>query len=204
MTSRHRRALYWTLGIAAIMAGPIGFRIWIQSDAGAVAVPNLGEVGSFVYHDTAGEPITREVLRRGVAIIVHIPKSCDGGTCELAMEQARTTEKWIQEQLSAGYTEEKNPLFLITSGEGFQPSLGKWHVIKEEVTEGSLLPSGYPNDKAWLVVVDPWLVFAGAWDLTKPVDHKRLERVLSRTTFEQYIGNYLARRTFMGPKRDPR
>lgn len=205
MTHRHRRALFWTLGIAVFFAGPIAFRIWLQSDAAAVAIPDLGDVGTFVYHDSAGEPITREVLRRGVTIVVHIPKSCDDNTCSLALEQARATEKWIKDQLSSGYTEEKNPLFLISSGGGFQPTEGsKWHTINEVVTEGSLLPMEHASDRAWLVVVDPWLVFAGAWDLTKPIDHKRLERVLSRTTFEQYMGNYLARRTFMGPKRDPR
>lgn len=204
MQTRHRRALLWTFGFAAVLAGPLAFRIWLQTDAGNVAVPHLGDVESLVYHDVAGEAITRDVLRRGVTIVVHIPKSCQGNACDLARQQAETTKAWIKDHLTINYTEEKNPLFLLATGGGWLPKEPTWRTINEVVLEGSLLPRGYSNDQTWLVVIDPWLVFAGAWDLSQPIDHKRLERVLSRTTFEQYIGNYLARRTFMGPKRDAR
>ena len=43
--------------------------------------------------------------------------------------------------------------------------------------------------------------FAAREDLDKELDFKHLERVLSKTAFDQYLGNYLANRTFMGPKR---
>ena len=204
MQARRRRAIYWTLGIAAILAGPLAFRIWLQTQAGSVALPHLGDVESFVYHDTKGEALTREHLRRGVTIVMHIPAQCSDASCDLARAQAQVTETWIKNHLTINYTEEKNPLFLLNTGGGYHSDNPSWRSISEEISEGTLLPHGYPNNHAWLVVVDPWLIFAGAWDLTQPIDHKKLERVLSRTTFEQYMGNYLARRTFMGPKRDPR
>lgn len=204
MQPRQRRAIYWTLGVAAILAGPLAFRIWLQSQAGAVAVPRLGDVESFVYHDTKGEAVTREHLRRAVTIVMHIPAQCSDAKCDLARTQAQTTQTWIKDHLTMTYTEEKNPLILLSTGGGYQPGDPSWRSIDEDIVEGALLPRGYPNNHAWLAVIDPWLLFAGAWDLTQPIDHKQLERVLSRTTFEQYMGNYLARRTFMGPKRDPR
>lgn len=204
MQSRQRRALFWTLGVAAILAGPIGFRIWLQTQAGAVALPHLGEVQPFVYHDIKGEALTREHLRRGVTIVMHIPAQCSDAACDLARAQAEATEVWIKNHLTMTYTEEKNPLFLLSTGGGYRSRDPSWRVVSEDITDGTLLPQGYARNHAWLVVIDPGLVFAGAWDLTQSIDRKQLERVLSRTTFEQFMGNYLARRTFMGPKRDPR
>lgn len=205
MQSRHRRAMFWTLGIAAVLAGPLAYRIWLQADAETVAMPNLGDVQPFVYHDTRGQSLTRETLRRGVTVVIHIPKNCPEAECGLARAQARTTETWIKTHLTIRHAEEKNPLFLLSTGGGFNPAdRDAWQVIDEDISDGTLLPSGHARTQAWLVVIDPWLSFGGAWDLTKPIDQRRLERVLSRTTFEQYMGNYLARRTFMGPKRDAR
>jgi hypothetical protein len=56
-------------------------------------------------------------------------------------------------------------------------------------------------DQPWLVVVDNVLQFSALESLNSDLDLERLGRVISKTSFDQYLGNYLSRRTFMGPKR---
>lgn len=202
MDKRRKRALLWTLAILTLVSGPLLFQAWLISDAGKVAIPNLGHVEPFVLRDVEDQPITKEILYQAVVIVVNIPQSCAGSSCPLAQAQAKEISLWIQDQLKIGYTEEKNPLHLISTGGGFTPPTTGWRIVSAPAPAGGLIPESYDPNTPWLVVIDPWLVFAGAWDLTKPIDRKTLQRVLSRTTFEQYLGNYLARRTFMGPRRD--
>lgn len=197
---RRNRSLAWTIGVFAVLAGPISFRIWLDTEAGRVAAPRLGTVEPFVYRDTEDKPLTKDGLVQGVVVVVNIPSTCD--SCDVALRQASETAAWIHANLVIGYTEEKNPLHLLSTGGGYVPQEPGWRTIKELPRAGELIPEGYDPTKPWLVVIDPWMVFAGAWDLSQPIDQKNLERVLSRTTFEQYLGNYLARRTFMGPRRD--
>jgi hypothetical protein len=65
----------------------------------------------------------------------------------------------------------------------------------------TLLPATATLDQPWLVVVDNVLQFSALESLNGELDFARLGRVISKTSFDQYLGNYLSRRTFMGPKR---
>ena len=202
MSNRHRRALRWMLAVAAVLVGPVSYRIYLQSKAGDVASPKLGDVGEFVYHDTAGSPWTIPVLRRSVTLVLHIPKNCRIDSCGLTWSQAASTMTWVQSHLTIKHAEEKNPLNLLVTGgnESFVPQEG-WAVIRETIDPGTLVPTKFDIQKPWLVAIDPDLNFAGGWSLAEPLPQETIERVLSRTTFDQYMGNYLARRTFMGPRK---
>ena len=202
MRSRHLRALLWMSVVAAILVVPVSYRVYLQSKAGDVANPNLGDVQQFVYHDKLGKPWTMVSLRRSVTLILHLPKNCQMENCALAWKQASEMMDWIQSHLTIKYTEEKNPLNLIVTGgnESFSPS-GAWSIVSEPIESGTLIPAGFDLAKPWFIAIDPGLSFAGAWSLNDVLNHEKIERVLSRTTFDQYMGNYLARRTFMGPRK---
>ena len=111
--------------------------------------------------------------------------------------------QWVNDSLKPKWTEEKNPLVLAVVGEGASDLKGfdGWRQFSLKPDDGALLPAKTDLDRPWLVVVDNTLQFAAREDLNKELDFKHLERVLSKTAFDQYLGNYLANRTFMGPKR---
>ena len=201
MDQRHRRALLWTLGIFVLLAVPITFRAILELRTKGASSNDLGSLGVFVYRDTQGRGITREYLYKSVTMVINIAPSCTQVTCPMEFSQIEAVRKWTEANLKIGYTEEKNPLHLFFAGD---PSflLPGWRTIVDPLVEGELIPNGYSSTQSLLIVVDPWLEFANVWDLSKELDLALLERFLSKTTFEQYLGNYLGRRTFMGPKKE--
>jgi hypothetical protein len=161
----------------------------------------LGQVLPFVFYDDKGLPLTRELLYKGVTLILYTPSPCDAQTCPVAARQVTMISDWVSKNLSIEHAEEKNPLNLLTAG-GSSIAPAGWRKMVGAIDPGTLIPLSCSADRSWFVVIDPWLNFAGAWSLDESMDQATLERVLSKTTFEQYLGNYLSRRTFMGPRKD--
>ena len=201
MSIRHRRAMLWTAGVLIVLGAPITYLISLNLKAGNVARPSLGEVGTFIYRDVTGKTVTRDSLYKGLTFVINLPRRCSTELCPNESTNAILASKWVADNLTIGYTEEKNPLNLLVTG-GSSVLVPGWRVIPEALDVGTLVPSGYAPEQSWLAVVDPWLDFAGAWDLSVPLDQSSMERVLSRASFEQYLGNYLAKRTFMGPRKN--
>jgi hypothetical protein len=121
----------------------------------------------------------------------------------LAKEQLPKIMTWVRESLEPNWTEEKNPLNLLVVGEGAASvsTDGRWRRFPEAAQSGTILPASAEVDQPTLVLVDNILQFAAMETLDSELDFTRLSRVISKTAFDQYLGNYLARRTFMGPKR---
>jgi hypothetical protein len=121
----------------------------------------------------------------------------------LAKEQLPKIMMWVRESLEPKWTEEKNPLNLLVIGEGANSVSveGRWRRFPETAQLGTVLPLSADVDRPTLVLVDNILQFAAMEPLDGELDFTRLSRVISKTAFDQYLGNYLARRTFMGPKR---
>jgi hypothetical protein len=200
---RHRRALRWA-GLALVLGlVPLAARVWFEQN-GALEKTDLGVVGEFVIRDESERALTRDQLRRALTLMVYWPKQCvTPSHCEEAKKQFEVLSSWVQQTLEPGWTEEKNPLHLIIVGEGAldlkaPPS---WRRFSDVVDDNTLLPSSAVMDEPWLVVVDNVLQFAAVESLNTDLNFKRLSRVISKTSFDQYLGNYLSRRTFMGPKR---
>lgn len=203
MSKRLTRAFIWAAAALSICLVPLGARIWLERH-GALEQPDLGVVGEFVVRDQADLPLTRDQLRRSLTILIYWPKSCgDGSRCAAARSSAISVGKWVNESLKPKWTEENNPLVLAVVGEGASDLKGfdGWRQFALKPDDGALLPMKTDLERPWLVVVDNTLQFAAREDLNKELDFKHLERVLSKTAFDQYLGNYLANRTFMGPKR---
>lgn len=203
MKENQKRALKWALSALIICLIPLLARIWLERN-GAIERPELGAVGDFVLRDEAGIPMTKDHLRRSITVILHWPSVCQNETsCAAARKTASEVRSWVDRELRPRWTEENNPLVLIIAGDGASGLTGfqGWRVFNRRPEEGTILPSGTDLTKPWLVVVDNSLIFAAREDLNNAVDFVMLERVLSKTAFDQYLGNYLARRTFMGPKR---
>ncbi|MCX6125585.1 MAG: hypothetical protein NTV34_12700 [Proteobacteria bacterium] len=201
MNIRHRRAILWTFGVLVALGAPIAYLMSLNLKAGKIARPSLGEVGTFIYRDVTGEAVTRDSLYKGLTFVINLPKRCSLKLCPNESANAMLASKWVSDNLTIPYTEEKNPLNLMVTG-GSSVIVPGWRVIPENLNVGTLVPIGYDPEQSWLAVIDPWLDFAGAWNLSVPLDQTSMERVLSRASFEQYLGNYLAKRTFMGPRKN--
>jgi hypothetical protein len=121
----------------------------------------------------------------------------------LAKEQLPKIMTWVRESLEPKWTEEKNPLNLLVVGSGASSVTvdRRWRRFPETAQLGTVLPLSADVDRPTLVLVDNILQFAAMEPLDGELDFTRLGRVISKTAFDQYLGNYLARRTFMGPKR---
>jgi len=199
----HKRALTWAGLALMVCLVPLAARVWLHFN-GAVESVTLGVVGEFVMRDEGGRPLTRDQLRRSVTIVVNWPSQCVGPEqCLLAKEQLPKIMTWVRESLEPKWTEEKNPLNLLVVGEGAASvsADGRWRRFPEIAQSGSILPASADVDRPTLVLVDNILQFAAMEPLDGELDFTRLSRVISKTAFDQYLGNYLARRTFMGPKR---
>jgi len=201
---RHRKALRWA-GLALVLClVPLAARVWFEKN-GALEQPDLGVVGEFVMRDENERPLTRDQLRRALTLIVYWPKECGGSSdeCGEARQRFEVLSSWVQETLEPGWTEEKNPLHLIIIGEEALDLKApqRWRRFSGVVDENTLLPPGVSMNEPWLVVVDNVLQFAALESFNKDLNFQRIARVISKTSFDQYLGNYLSRRTFMGPKR---
>ncbi len=199
----HKRALTWAGLALMVCLVPLAARVWLHFN-GAVESVTLGVVGEFVMRDEGGRPLTRDQLRRSVTIVVNWPSQCVGSDrCLLAKEQLPKIMTWVRESLEPKWTEEKNPLNLLVVGEGAASvsTDGRWRRFPEAAQSGTILPASAEVDQPTLVLVDNILQFAAMETLDSELDFTRLSRVISKTAFDQYLGNYLARRTFMGPKR---
>lgn len=203
MNQKHKRGLKWALVALVICSIPLAGRLWLESN-GALERPDLGAIGEFVMRDQADMPLIRDQLRRSVTVILHWPASCvEPNSCETARKTAKTVGQWVDSSLKPKWTEENNPLILAVVGEGAASleGLNGWRVFATQPAEATILPAGTDMTKPWLVVVNNELLFSAREDLNQDIDFQMLERVLSKTAFDQYLGNYLSRRTFMGPKR---
>lgn len=202
-SDRHRKALLWAGLALAIGSLPLAARVWLQTH-GATEKPDLGVVGEFVIRDETDRPLTKDQLRRALTLIIYWPKDCMSATkCQEARNRVKDLRAWVAATLEPGWTEEKNPLHLIIVGDGALDleASGRWRRFQEPVDMNSLLPATASVDRPWLVVVDNVLQFSALESLDGDLDFDRLGRVISKTSFDQYLGNYLSRRTFMGPKR---
>jgi len=205
LNARGRKALLCATVALLICSIPLGARLWLEKN-GALERPHLGVVGEFVMRDEGDRALTRDQLRRSVTLMVYWPKDCSGpGSCSEARKNVLDLANWVEQSLEAKWTEEKNPLNLLVVGEGgLSLSLGgKWRRFPGVLEPNTLLPGSANPSEPWLVVVDNILQFAALENLGQQTDLKGLERVLSKTAFDQYLGNYLSRRTFLGPKRTP-
>ena len=199
----HKRALIWAGLALMVCLVPLAARVWLHFN-GAVESVTLGVVGEFVMRDDGGRPLTRDQLRRSVTIVVNWPSKCvEPDRCLSAKEQLPKLMTWVRESLEPKWTEEKNPLNLLIVGDGADsvPVDGRWRRFPEIAQLGTILPASADVDQPTLVLVDNILQFAAMETLDSELDFTRLSRVISKTAFDQYLGNYLARRTFMGPKR---
>jgi hypothetical protein len=178
-------------------------RIWLEYH-GAMENPALGVIGEFLIRDTNDQPLSREQLRRAVTVMFYWPAECgDQNACTEARKNADLTRTWVEDKLTTDRGEDKNPLHLLVIGEASDQIFvnEKWRVFKSKPELGALLPQTADLKQPMVLVVDNMLQFALMEPLNQPVSHQRLDRVLSKTTFDQYLGNYLAKRTFMGPRR---
>jgi hypothetical protein len=201
--SRHRKALMWALFALALGSVPMAARVWLEKN-GAMEQPTLGVVGEFVIRDENDRPLTRDQLRRALTLILYWPKNCiSAPSCQDARTRIQALRSWVEATLEPGWTEEKNQLHLIIVGEGALDleASGRWRRFPESFDVNTLLPATAALDQPWLVVVDNVLQFSALESLNGELDFARLGRVISKTSFDQYLGNYLSRRTFMGPKR---
>ena len=203
MHARQKKAFMW--GAAALVLGSILLmtRVWLDQN-GAVERPELGVVGEFILRDHLGEPLTRDQMRRSLTTIIYWPEGClRQESCVDARANAESVKAWVEQSLTAKWGEDHNPLLKIVVGPGAEGLFSEagWRRFIVNPSEATLLPAGTDLSRPWLVVVDNSLQFAARQDLEQSVDLRSLERVLSKTAFDQYLGNYLSKRTFMGPKR---
>jgi hypothetical protein len=203
VTTRLKRALIWAGGAFVLCLIPLFGRIWLERN-GALERAELGVVGEFVVRDQADAPLTRDQMRRSVTIIIHWPASCsEAGKCISALNTANSVHDWVNKSLKAKWTEENNALILAIVGDGAASlsGFGDWRKFVGKPEDATVLPAGTDLSRAWLVVVDNSLQFSAREDLELGLNFQKLERVLSKTAFDQYLGNYLSKRTFMGPRR---
>jgi hypothetical protein len=200
---RRRKALIWALLALVLGSVPLAARVWLEKN-GAMEQPALGVLGEFVIRDDNDRPLTRDQLRRALTLILYWPKNCiSAPSCQAAKKRVEALRSWVDATLEPGWAEEKNQLHLIVLGEGALDveAYGRWRRFPESIEANTLLPSMADLDQPWLVVVDNVLQFSALESLNSDLDLERLGRVISKTSFDQYLGNYLSRRTFMGPKR---
>ena len=203
MNPRHKRAALWATGALLLGMIPLIGRVWLENH-GALDRPDLGVVGEFVLRDTSDQPLMREQLRRSVSVVFYWPAECQAaGSCVQARENAESTKAWVESYLTAKWGEDKNPLHLIIAGAGSAGLFdgASWRRFPTAVEKGTLIPEAIDTKEPHIIVIDNMLQFAVMEPLNKPVLLPMLERALSKTAFDQYLGNYLSKRTFMGPRR---
>ena len=203
MTVRLKRALLWASGALILCLVPLFGRIWLERH-GALERPELGVVGQFVLRDQLDIPLTRDQMRRSVTVIMYWPAACSPtNSCENSRKTANLVHEWVNKSLKSKWSEDNNTLILAVVGDGADSlsEFGDWRKFAGKPADGTILPAATDLERAWLVVVDNSLQFSAREDLEASVDFEKLERVLSKTAFDQYLGNYLSKRTFMGPRR---
>jgi hypothetical protein len=203
VSQNRKKAFWWAMGALLVCSIPLAARVWLQLN-GAIERPELGAVGDFIIRDESGAPLNRDQLRRSVTVVIHWPNSCVGNlNCESARSMVNQVQGWVGKSLKPKWTEENNPLNLVIVGDGAS-SLSRadgWRVFPEPAEPGTIIPSSARTSEPWVIIIDNNLLFAAQENLNGEVNFKALERTLSKTAFDQYLGNYLSSRTFMGPKR---
>ena len=203
MTKNGKRASLWALGALLVCLIPLATRVWLDQN-GALERADLGAVGEFILRDETGSALNRDQLRRSVSIVIFWPGACsDSQSCLGARGNVTRVKDWVLQSLRPRWTEENNPLNLLIVGEGSQtlPRMDGWRVFPGTVDPGTVVPVGMDLSKPQIAVIDNNLLFSAREELAEDLNFKKLERVLSKTAFDQYLGNYLSGRTFMGPKR---
>lgn len=202
-SKRHQKALRWAALALVLCTLPLAARVWLDRN-GAIEQSELGVVGDFVVRDEFDHPLTKDQLRRALTLVIYWPKDCvTPETCREARTRVEALQAWVQSSLEPKWTEEKNHLHLLVLGEGALgiDAGGRWRRFPETIDAQALLPASASLNQPWCVVIDNVLQFAALENLNTDLNFRRLGRVISKTSFDQYLGNYLSRRTFMGPKR---
>lgn len=210
-TTRSKRAVWISLLVGILLMIPVGYRAWLDISAGGTLELGMGQVKPFLVADDLGKQITQESIRGTLTVVLNVPSICLNHSelktnidCPVVKQNADKIVTWVDTNLKIKYSEDKNPLSLLATSGGYVPSDTSWTRINESPKEGHMVPTGFDEDTPSVTVIDPWLNFVYAWRLDKDFRVEELKRVLSRSVMDQYLGTYLAKRTFMGPKRDPK
>ena len=210
-TSRSKRAIWIALLVGILLMIPVGYRAWLDVSAGGTLELGMGQVKSFLVVDVLGKQITQESIRGTLTVVLNVPSICLNNqesqtniACLGVIQSSDEIVNWVDTNLKIKYSEDKNPLSLLATSGGYIPKDLSWTNIPESPKEGHLVPNGFGADMPSVTVIDPWLNFVYSWRLGQDFKVEELKRVLSRSVMDQYLGTYLAKRTFMGPKRDPK
>jgi hypothetical protein len=210
---RHLRALKATSLLALCLALPVGYLVHWQlklKETVTEQTPSL-PLSSFVMADSSGALWTDQSLLGSVTVVAWMPEA---KSAEINAQNELALTKVNQALLSfreIPHAEDRNPLRQFCMGDCSSVktfSLGGQHWIafakaKSFASQFPQLNQELNQDlKPALLIIDPKLhrAYGMAFDGTdQQLDH--FSRELTRITFGQYLDTYLAKRTFMGPKR---
>ncbi len=204
---RHLRAVKASSILALCLALPVGYLVrWQLKLRHAELTPSL-QISSFVMADMSGALWTDQSLLGSVTVVLWIP---DAKTAEIKAQNELALIKVNEALLSfreIPHAEDKNPLrqFCIgacSSVKIFSEGGQHWLAFAKSKGFASQFPQMNQDEIPSLMIIDSKLnqVFAATYTgADSEIEH--FSRELTRITFGQYLDTYLAKRTFMGPKR---
>ncbi len=207
-SKRLRRAIKITSILAIALAAPIGIMIYLRVTRGD-SLRDFGEVQPFIVKDRAGAYFDHTQLTNHVTVVALYPKSCDGsaGTiCTKMIKASAVAGAWLSKNLATEPNKPKAPVQQVAVvPEGFEAATG-WRVFDLNVFSLQQIVPGDPTLTApGFYAIDPLRHFRARFplDVDGNVVWKDFETALSRMTMNLYFNDYLAKRTFFGPVKEP-
>lgn len=205
-SQRLRRAIKITTILAVALAAPIGVMIYLRVTRGD-SLRDLGEVQPFIVKDRSGNYFDHTQLINHVTVVALFPKTCDGEpACYQMIKASAVAGAWLSKNLA---TEPNKPKAAVQQvavvPPGFEAGAG-WRVFDLNVFSAQQIVPGDPSlTPPGFYAIDPRRHFRARFpmDADGNVVWKDFETALSRMTMNLYFNDYLAKRTFFGPVKEP-
>lgn len=215
-SARRRRAWKTTALVAMICAVPLAIKHWLTETYGMSDPQAALALEPFVLTGENGDTLTRHDLFSVVHLAIHRPQQCDDGCFEPAREIIDWSRQQFVKKLEGQDTKTMRVLIFTDRPEDFAELRQAASAFDAEAGESSLrffpaaqfadlIPAaneGGQGGNLALAVIDQHAELIRYASPLNSADLPKLKARLSKASFNHYLDDYLAKRTFFGPRRE--
>jgi hypothetical protein len=213
---RKKKQKAWAITtlVALICLALFGTKYWLLANYGSMRSPTSYPLLPFVAKDSQDSLWTRHRIWGAVHMAILAPKDCSDSCRDLNRQLLEWTEDKLMRHEQAYDTRPLNILFFDHSNSsGADPELriqnslltrfsaAAWDEIFSPSLPAEENTKDQPSSAKWLIINQE----AEIAYIFRPEDEQALAEVkaiISKMAFNHYLDDYLAKRTFFGPRKD--